>query len=77
MVVSAVGCPAVTRAPSVTWDLPVRPEMGAVTRVCSRLMRADSMVAFQYFTSASACLKEASASSKLCWLTAPEAKSSR
>ena len=33
MVARAVACWAVTSAPSVTWDLPMRPEMGALTSV--------------------------------------------
>jgi hypothetical protein len=53
----------VTRAPSVTLERPMRPEMGAVTVVYWRLMRAVSTAAFQYRISASFCLRAASASS--------------
>lgn len=46
IVVNAVSCDAVTSAPWVTDEMPMRPEIGAVTVVQSRLMRAVSSAAF-------------------------------
>ena len=43
------------RAPTVTFDLPIRPEIGAVTRVYARLMRAVSTAALFASISATAC----------------------
>ncbi len=60
---SAVVWSAVTSAPSVTVDAPMRPEIGAVMRVYARLTRADSSDARSATTSASASRTAASASS--------------
>ena len=63
MVSRAVVWLAVTSAPLVTVEIPIRPEIGAVTRVKFRLMRAASTAALSCWTVAWACLNAASASS--------------
>ena len=55
MVASASVWLAVTSAPGVTLDLPMRPEIGARTCVYSRLMRAVASAAFCCATVATAC----------------------
>jgi hypothetical protein len=75
-VARAVGWLAVTSAPVVTTERPMRPEIGAVTSVWARLICADSSAAFAPSTSASACRSAASASSASWRLTALIATSS-
>ncbi len=76
IVARAVGWLAVTSDPVVTTERPMRPEMGALTRVWARLIRAVSRAAFAPSTSASACRSAASASSASWRLTALIATSS-
>ena len=69
MVASAVVWLAVTSAPSVTAEVPIRPAIGAVTFVKSRLMRAASTEASAAATSAFAWARAAFASSRFCAVT--------
>ncbi len=66
MVASAVVCSAVTSAPGVTEEMPMRPAIGAVTVVQSRLMRALSSAAFLDSTLALSCAQVDCASSASC-----------
>ena len=62
-VASAVSCWAVTSAPGVTEEMPMRPAIGAVTVVQLRLMRALSCAAFFDSTLALSCAQVDFASS--------------
>lgn len=70
MVVSTSVWSAVTSAPGVKLEVPIRPLIGAVMRVKSRLSFAVCNAALAAVTAASFWRKVAVASSPSCWLTA-------